>query len=198
MSSQVEIANYALTLVGEARIGSFDDDSEAARLLNVVWPIVRDAELRANAWNFATRRASLAALESVPAWGYAKQFALPDDFLRLIEVDGQYVAAPTDSPPAYQIEHGESGSVLLADLGAPLRIRYGARVDDTARFDPLFAVALGCALAAAINERISQSNTKQQLIYAQYKEALFRAQQADAIELPPQTLPESAWILARG
>ena len=44
MSSQIEIANNALTLLGAARIISLGDDVKAARSITAMWNITLDAD----------------------------------------------------------------------------------------------------------------------------------------------------------
>lgn len=198
MASQVEIANRALTKVGESRILSLTDDVEAARVVSSLWDIVRDAELRVRNWNFSLTRASLPALIAAPDWGFAHQYQLPSDCLRVIQVD-EYYPGPsmsdyrTSSEAQYQIEGGK----ILTDIDAPLKIRYVARIEDTGSWDAAFVEAFSCRLAAEICERLTQSNTKRELAEAQYAAAIRMAVRADAIENPPEPLPDDAWVLCR-
>ncbi len=198
MASQVEIANRALTKIGEARILSLSDDIEAARVIDAQWDIVRDAELRARNWNFSITRTSLAALVATPAWGFDLQYQLPSDCLRVLQVDEFYPGPSMSdyrnaSEATWQIEGGK----ILTDLEAPLKIRYVARIEDTGAWDALFVEAFACRLAVEICERITQSNTKRQLAWDEYKEAVRMAVRADAIENPPEPLPDDSWMLSR-
>jgi len=59
-STDVEIANMALSLMGEATITSLSDSIAAARAMNLHFLPVRDALLRSHPWNFAQRRIALA------------------------------------------------------------------------------------------------------------------------------------------
>ena len=198
MASQVEIANRALTKIGEARILSLSDDVEAARVIDAQWDIVRDAELRARNWNFSITRASLPALVAAPSWGFDRQFQLPSDCLRVLQV-GEFFPGPSmsdyrnASEAAWQIEGGK----ILSDEAAPLKIRYVARIEDTGSWDALFVEAFACRLAVEICERITQSNTKRQLAWDEYKEAVRMAVRADAIENPPEPMPDDSWMLSR-
>jgi len=197
MASQVEIANRALTKIGEARITSLADN-EAARTINSMWDVVRDAELRAHNWNFSITRASLAALVTVPAFRYLYEFQLPSLCLKIIQV-GEYYPGPSmsdyrNAPEApYQIE----GRKILTDYPAPLYIRYVKSITDTGSWDALFVEAFASRLAAESCERITQSNTKKQSAQADYKLAISEAVKADAIENPPDSLPDDTWLLSR-
>ena len=198
MASSVAIGNRALTKVGEARIQSLSDDLEAARVISAAWDILRDDELRAHNWGFAMTRASLAALVSAPDWGFDRQFQLPSDCLRVVQV-GEYWPGPSltdyrgSADLMYRIERGK----ILTDLSAPLKIRYVARIEDTGSWDSAFVEAFACRLAMEIAERITQSTSKRELAYGEYKRALSMAHRANAIEKPPEPLADDTWILSR-
>ncbi len=198
MASQVEIANRALTKIGESRIMSLEDDVEAASVISSLFAIVRDAELRARNWNFSIKRDALAALSAAPAWGFALQYQLPPDCLRVLQVD-EFFPGPSmsdyrnRSEARWQVENGR----VLTDIGAPLKIRYVARVEDTGLWDSLFVEVFACRMAVEICERITQSNTKRDLAWNEYGEAVKSAVRADAIENPPEPLPDDSWMLSR-
>lgn len=198
MASQVQIANRALTKVGEARILSLSDDLEAARAISSVWDVLRDAEFRIRNWNFTITRASLPALAATPDWGYAYQYQLPSDCIRVVQVD-EYFPGPSmsdyrnSSEAQYQIERGK----ILTDLGAPLKIRYIARVEDTGLWDALFVEVFACRLAVEIAERLTQSGTKRDFAWKEYNEAVRVAVRSDAVENPPEPLPDDSWLLSR-
>lgn len=59
-TTDVEIANMALSLMGEATITALSNSTAAARAMNLHYIPVRDALLRSHPWNFAQRRISLA------------------------------------------------------------------------------------------------------------------------------------------
>jgi hypothetical protein len=197
MASAVEIANRALVKLGEERITAFTDPSKAARLVNSMFDIVRDAELRAHPWSFAMTRAQLPALVAAPAWGYARQYELPADFLRLVYIQDTWVADLNDyrgdDNPMFMVE----GRRILTDLSAPLRIRYVSRIEDTALFDALFVEVLACRLASEMAEPLTQSNSKVQIAADKYEEAVARARRANAIEKPPVLPPDDTWVASR-
>lgn len=198
MASKTDIANRALTKLGDDRITDLLDDTERARTLNSMYDNVRDAELRAHVWNFAVRRASLPRLATVPAFGYGYEYQIPSESLRLIQVGEwwnwwgleDYVSGSTAE---FQVE----GRKILTDYNAPLQIRYIARVDDPGLYDSMFIESFACRLALESCERITQSNTKMQSIQQQYDASIKAAYRIDAIENPPQQLPDESWILSR-
>ena len=67
MTTETTICNLALAHLGDERIGSLTDDSEAARACNAVYVLARDGLTRAHPWNFAIQRANLAAEATSPS-----------------------------------------------------------------------------------------------------------------------------------
>lgn len=198
MASQVEIANRALTKIGEQRILSLSDDVEAARSVDSLWDIVRDAELRIRKWKFSVSRDSLAALASTPSWGFEYEYQLPSDCLRVLQVNDIYPGVSmTNYRQTDEAEWHVEGRKVLTDIGAPLKIRYIARIEDTGQWDAAFTEAFACRLAVELAERLTQSNTKRQLAWDEYKQAVSMAVRADAIEGAPEPIPDDTWILSR-
>lgn len=198
MTSNVEIANRALTKIGANRIISLEDNTKEGREVKSMFTILRDAELRKFNWRFAIKRASLAALVDAPAFGYARQFRLPADYIKALQI-GDWFPGPdmtdyigADTTP-YQIENG----VILTDDAAPLSLRYVARIEDPTLFDPLFVEAFACKLAMELAEPITQSSTKRDQARGEYKDAIAEAVRANSIEAPPAKVADDTWIMAR-
>lgn len=198
-SSTTQIGNRALTKLGEQRVLSLGDDNNAGRTLNSMFDQVRDAELRRHNWKFALKRAMLPALVDAPAFGYAYQFPLPSDFLRLVQVGEVYIRPFTKYQSSWSVERAsdDSGQVILCNIAAPLPIRYVSRVENSALFDPLFVECFACKLAFEACEAITQSNTKQDSCSSQYKFALQEAVRCDSIEIPPDDIPWGTWLESR-
>lgn len=189
MASEVQICNRALQKLGAKRITSLSQDSVNARACNVAFTDVRDAEYRKHSWNFAIERASLAADSSDPAWGRAKSYTLPSDFIRLLPPYPEDNLNDLD----WQIE----GNKILTDDSAPLYVRYIKRVTDPNLMDSLFREALACKLAIELCEEITQSNTKKESLKADYMDAIREAKKLNAIENVAQEPPEDTWISER-
>ncbi len=198
MAGQVEIANRALTKLGDARVLSLSDETEGARSVNSMWDAVRDAELRARVWKFSIVRTSLPALVATPAWGYEYQYELPSDCLRVLQVNDIYPGVSlSDYRTIDESEWRIEGRKILTNLAAPLKIRYISRVEDTGQWDSSFVEAFACRLAVELAERLTQSNTKRQLAAEEYKAAMRLAVQANAIESTPEPLSDDSWMLSR-
>jgi hypothetical protein len=197
MTSEVSIANRCCTLLGADLIISLADDTNRARAISANYEAIRDAELARHRWRFAIARASLPALATVPDSDYARQFQVPNDFLKLIE-GGDLVSGPdlSDYCGGGSL-YSREGRTILTNLGAPLHIRYIARITDASMFDPAFAESLAARLADELCERLTQSDSKRQICMAAYKRALGEAKLANALEVPPQSASEDSWIAVR-
>lgn len=193
MASRVQIANRALTKLGADRILLLSDDTQGARVMNSMFDDVRDAELRRVHWKFAMKRTSLLALASAPAWGYKYQYPLPSDFIGLVQVNDYYLRTGVSYQALWSVE----GTNILTDLEAPLKVIYKFRVTDSGTYDPLFVEALACKLAMEACETLTQSESKFQRVATEYQEALIAAAMADAIENPPDALPNGSFIDSR-
>ncbi|WP_321814580.1 MULTISPECIES: hypothetical protein [unclassified Paraburkholderia] len=194
MTSKLIIGNRALTKLGEQRITSFDEDSKAAETLNSMWDVVLKAELRANVWSFAKARAKLAASSTAPAFGFARAFPLPTDWVRNLQVGPVIVYPRPDTRGLFSVE----GRSILTDLPAPLHLRYIAVPADTSLFDDLFVEVLACRLAAECAEPITQNSSKAQTKWQEYASAVAVAKRANALERPSQAIADDTWMEARG
>lgn len=142
MASDVEIANLALSRLGQNQIMSLDDASPAARFCKAFYSQTRDEVLQSNPWTFGTAYVTLSRLTSTPLLEWDYQYQLPSDCLRVIELNG----VGTGDRPGYFVVQGQK---LLTNETDAI-IRYIQRVTDGALFTPLFVEALSCKLAARI------------------------------------------------
>jgi len=198
MTSQVDIANRALTKLGASRIISFGDDNKQSRAILSMFDIVRDAELRSHIWSFSVKRDSLPALTSTPAWGFSYEYQMPSDSLRLLMVNDIYNGPSMEDYRNQPVaDYSLEGNKILANFAAPLKIRYVSRVTDTTQWDSMFVEAFACRLAMELAEDLTQSNTKRELAQNEYMAALRGAIRASSVEQPAQALPDNSWLLSR-
>ena len=190
MASKTDIANRALSKLGEKRVTNVDtQDVDSAKVIRYMWDIVLDGELTKFPWNFAIKRAQLAKDATGPTWEWNNYYTLPSDFLSLLEIKGE---------PEYELEQNSDGDIAIAtDESSPIQIRYISRVSDTGEFDPLFVEALSARLAMEACEEITQSNTKKQILIQEYEAAISMAYASDSIQETPKKLRDDEWLLAR-
>lgn len=189
MASETDIANLAAVRIGtESRITSLADNKVLARALKVVWNTERQAVLRDGTYNFAARRADLAAEADLDRiiYPYSYAFELPAQALRLIEV---LDLARND----YQLE----GRLVLCDSAGPLRIRYAVDEPNLAAWDAVAVEAFALRLAWKVGRKIAGSAFDAQACWAEYREAITRAKGVDARENPSIAQDDGEWIEAR-
>jgi hypothetical protein len=189
-SSDVDICNLALQRLGAKPISSLSQDSTAARACSRAYEHSRDSELRAHPWSFARARASLAAESTDPIFGFAKQYPLPSDYLRILPNDAANVNSNQDD---WQIE----GRKILTDDSSPIQLVYLKQVTDTNEFDALFVELLASRIAVEIAEKVTQSNTKKDNAEKRYEAIKSEARKVNAFERPPQVPVDDTWLTAR-
>jgi hypothetical protein len=200
MTSTVDIANYALNIIGASNISALDENSKVGRLINQRYESVRDAVFRSHPWNCLIRRAELGQETDAPVFGYSKQYALPTNpfCLRVLEFSNGSLSYPQDNMtsntggPVFVIE----GRKLLTDEDTA-RIKYIARVTDPQQYDALLIDALSARLASEIAYAATGSTSVSQLADALYRDKLREARFVDATEGAPQKLEASDFIESR-
>jgi hypothetical protein len=184
VTSEVGICNGALTKVGEEAIISLSEDTKAARLCNLMFNRLRDSILRAHPWNFAIKRVELAELTTNPIFGFAKQFQLPTDSLRVLRTDED------------QIPHQIEGRILLTDAGT-VQIKYIAQITDPNLFDSLFIQALEDRIGAELAYNLSDNRALSVDMRAKYKETLKEARAMDGQEGVSDIVEADEWLNIR-
>jgi hypothetical protein len=169
MASVVDICNTALNQLGATTIISLTEDSKNARLCNARYTNVRDALFRVHPWNCLQKRATLAADTATPDWGYAKQFTLPSDCLRLLTVLN------------YDYDYKVEGRKIVTNAGS-MSILYVARITDPNEYDESLRELISAALAADIAYAVTSSNPVSQTMIAIYQDKLKDARFIDATE----------------
>lgn len=185
-NSDVDICNRGLLKVGQRQIMSLDDNSREARECKRLYTFARDMLQRLYLWNFCKKRASLAALSGTPDGTdeWERHFALPSDFLRLIDV-------------RTHMEWTLEGNTIITNAEAPLKIIYSAKIEDTTKFDSIFVELLSSYIAVELTEIFTQDRLKRESLYAEFRATLAQAKATDAKEQHPLMLEESEWITSR-
>jgi len=190
MASEVGIVNMALSKLGVAALTALTDDSPAARLANREYSVYRDEMLREHPWGWATKRASIAASVTGPAWEFENAYPLPADCLKV-------QALNNPSRYDYQIERTADGTVIATNLPTPLEIKYTARVTDPNDMDDKFREALAARLALEWSEALTGISTLSEALEKRY---LLKLKDAKGIEGQENSVSEYAvysWTNAR-
>ena len=163
VSSKTEICNLALDLLGGNVVTDIDNPTNATEeVLDRWYDLSRKQALREHPWKFATKRAVLSASSVDPLFEYESAFPVPADFVRLLDVmnsDGYRLVED------YQLENHEGDLAVLArDSASSVRIRYVYDITDISKFTPDFITYLAMTLALSLAGKMTQSNTKVEII----------------------------------
>lgn len=164
MTTEVQIANMALSHIGHKADVTAIDGTEASReaeLCTMFYPQARDVVLERHPWRFTMRRAAGSAVsETVMGWDYV--YAMPTDCLRVLavlpeEFDDDLSTAVDFSvtplgytPEPFDIETLESGDVVILSDVEDALLRYQVRITDTAKFPPGVTNAVSYMLASLL------------------------------------------------
>lgn len=184
MSTVVGICNSALVKIGASRITSLNDGSKEGLTCSEQFDKMRDLVLESHPWNFATRRASLAALPDPPAFEYSKAYALPPGCLRVLNAQ---------SP---DINWRREGDTIVTNEGQ-LQVRYIYRVTETGKWTALFSEALACRLAVELAYAISNNATLADTMMKAYVRQLAEARGFNAQEGRRPPVEPTDWTNAR-
>jgi hypothetical protein len=138
--TDIQICNLALARLGDARITSLSDATAQAQYCSLFYAQTLEELQTEFDWQFCRKLASLTADATSPAFGYARRFAVPSDFLRLIRLNG---IDEDENFSKWEIVDG----FIHTDLAAPAQIEYIAHVTDAAKFPAVFVEILSAKLA---------------------------------------------------
>lgn len=196
-ASVLGICNRALQKLGAKRISSLSEDSNNARAVNTAYDPCRQAELTAHPWNFAIKRAQLAASATAPLFGYKNAFPLPADYLR--EVYPDKIDNYSDSE--WKIEGKQiltfGGNLGAGNTSPVLNFRYIWDVIDPTLMDALFRESLSSRIALEICEVLTQSNEKKTEMAGEYKANIAEARRVNALQKIPEEAAEDEYITVR-
>jgi hypothetical protein len=178
--SIVGIANIALFELGEDPIASLADPNKRALACQARYDDVRLATLADAPWNCAKKLAQLAASPDVPPFGYANQYPLPADFVRMLRVADQDGLGLGDG--RWEV----LGPMLMSDLGAPLNTLYIFDLQDPTRFDPKLAQTIGYALALEIAPGIVRDDSRIARIQQKYATRISEAKTISSQQNAPR------------
>ena len=185
MTEKVQIANMALSWLGEELITSLEDDNDAARVMKLNYIPARDATLEAHEWSFAIKRFIPPKLAEAPAYGVSYAFGVPSDIIRVLSVD-----RADSTPSGYdatrigsreQLDWIMEGGHILANEDA-IYCRGIRRVEEEGEFSPLFDQALAGYLAMLGAIPLTASAEIQANMFALYENFIRQAKSRDGLQ----------------
>lgn len=185
-ATAVSVCSNALLMLGAQTIASLDEENARATLAANLYESARDMVLRSHPWNCATKRVILAADTAAPAYGYAAQFTLPADFLRVVEVGDD------NEDIDWKVESGK----LLAS-GTALKLRYIWKNTTESSWDSMLVHAMELQMAALMAYPITMSAAKEQLQLQKLEVFMKRCRAVDGQDDPAQQLGDERLLTAR-
>jgi hypothetical protein len=181
--SETSICNMALVRIGTRRITALSDVTPEGQLCNEHYAQVRNSLLRSYWWSFAIDRAALSEDTTSPEFGYDRQFLLPSDCLRMLEIEDD------DDCKI------EGGKLLTNESSA--NIVYVKAVTDPTSFDVLFIEVLALALADRLVMAITHDMTLKDTIGRELMMKLSQAKSINHIESKGQEGRYPTWLQSR-
>jgi hypothetical protein len=185
-NSVVEICNAALSNIKQSPISALNDSNDKERQCKILYPFIRDRLLRSHTWNFAEKRRVLAASAETPPFEFDHYYILPADCIRALRLYG------TECP--FRVEEG----TLLATDADTANLIYTARIENVARFDPVFTTTLVYMLAAELAMVLHSNNQLADRLRNQAEAELRMAKMYDGQEgTPYKRRLKRSWLDAR-
>ena len=158
-TSDTEVVNESLTLLGETAITVLTENTDRARTMNRLYLPALDQALRSHDWNFARMRAMLARVAAVPEFGYSFMYQLPQNPLCLRVLTTNLTATEAWEIETFITADGSAEYRVIVTDATALEIRYIARVEAPTLWDPLFADAFVHELARRAAYPITRNAT---------------------------------------
>ena len=184
ISSSTDICKLALDLLQGGSVSDITAPSVSIEeVCNRWYDHTRRKLLRQHPWNFAIKRAELAASATLPLFGATRQFPVPVDFLRLLRVvDADSNVASADS---YFFENRHL--MQRYDDDDVIRVIYITDEEDVSKFDDLFVELLAVEIAASIAYLVTQNNSNVDRLLTMRKSLVMAAKAIDGQERPPES-----------
>lgn len=184
---QIGIVNLALLLDGEEKINSLTDATKSARTATILYEQARNEIFDLPIpWRFCTARAVLSRFATAPAFGYAYQFALPDNcrrVLNVVDAEGDDFECTYRREVAFTVEAETTTEhdVLLVNE-SECRIKYIVLRTNPAVYPAWFVKLIALNLAMMLAEPLKQDKAKENQIMGKWQYALDLATAANAQE----------------
>ena len=180
-SSITEICSTALLSLGQEAINDISDPNYRARLCKGLWPMVLDDELSLHRWKCAKKRATLAQDAVTPAFGWAYQYQLPNDNLRVLSM--------SDESVEYEIE----GTFLLTN-NSSAKILYLFRNTVVGTYSPGLVSSLVARLAAELSMPVTKKESVVKAGWAAYWGKVAQSVAADGQQGTPVALEDRTLV----
>lgn len=196
--SPVDICNIALSLLNQKPVTNIDTPTtDIENLCKIHYAQERRAVLRANPWNFAIKRTTVAAEATAPLFGFTEAYVMPSDFIRFLtkhdELGNTLLAEPIEGTD-YQFEDGK---LLMSSGDGILRMRYVYDNENVSSWEPLFIKLFTHELALRMAPKLKSAPRAIANIKDSLREIKAEAKAIDGQERPPIRRQTSKFLNAR-
>lgn len=200
MTSQLDLYNGALRILGERKLASLSENREPRRLLDEAWASgASEGQVRLclemGQWTFATRTVQLDYSPSVsPDFGYRYAFDFPEDWVRTIGVysDSNCIQPLLQYVAERRYWYAPQQTIYVQYVSS--HSTYGG---DMSLWPELFIQTVQAALAMEIAGNLTQSEGKVQKAEKAWAKALSLTKSNDAMERPTTFTPPGSWTTSR-
>ncbi len=182
MWTDIDIINRALRLVRAQSLSSLSENTAIAKIAKDLYEPIKQMVLSLHPWNNAMKRVELEYDVQKPVFGFAYQYTLPFDCLRITGCNSE----------CWQKE----GYKILSDT-PNLELIYIANIPSCG-MDANLVRVISARLAFEIAQSQGESSNLTERLYQLYKDELKSAKIIDAKEAGvKQSQYESSWITGR-
>lgn len=191
MTTQTDVINDALELLGEPASTGTDDDSQWVVRCNNAYTREVKKLFEEHPWNFANTLVQLNAVEPTPdGWTYG--YTKPAKCKRIVKVTS------STNPTAGQIDYLDMGGRILADPDTVYLLYVdGEKIDSPGMWPELFAGALAARIAWKVCPITGTSTTSKEYLERTERKLVSRAKLWDAQQNGPFVIPPGQYETAR-
>lgn len=193
MATKLSIYNEALRAIGDLRLSSLTEDTEARYVLDDAWEDCVEFVFTEGLWNFATKTQEISAVSGgVTIPGFSFVFNKPAGWVRTITI------ATTSLFDMEAVYRDEGGKIYSNFEKLYIRFISSDLSDDSdiASWPPTFARLVAACLARECAERLSGSSSKAEVLDNQYRDILASAKNKDALDQSKIIFKPGSWSRA--
>lgn len=193
-TSQIDLYNGALRLLGQRKLAAVDENTDARRYLDSAWDDqAREYCLQQGFWKHAKTSLQIFHDPSfTPAFGYRYRFNKPDDFIRTYAV-----ASDAYNLSAIDLYSDEAGA-WLCDID-PIYVQYIGSTNglNYALWPPTFTKWVEAWLAQECSNRFKLDANERKELSAKVNRFLVDARSKDALDGPMRLPRTGRWAMSR-
>ena len=175
LKSNIDVCNFALSLVGADEITTFTDNTKESDICNRMYDQTRRSLLRNHWWNFSIKRAALVDSGVTPPFEFGNSFDLESDHIRALYIH--------DNPTPWKIEEDQ-----LVITSTSVNLGYVSDVKNVKRMTDTFKEALAYKLAAQMSWSLHQDKGLKDRLLVDFKDSIREVRSIDSMVGTPNDI----------